>query len=675
MFVNRLNIKDSTFAEYACTIGDMDGPLEDLIDAVVKGNDHFGVPINPVLYMPQVQKHIIAMTRYRFTWKSLTNRPDYNMIRMLSRNWPYFHIDADEAKEWKRASTGVRDQGYPIGAIIEKDEPDADMPYTNFLAYEAVPPNKYANVEILVKHLTALHDHTSVEEMAIRLAINPDTCHIIKQDGFRKLISENSEGHRMYRYALYYAMYILRHEETVLFSKITKNHRSVFTHAEALRIFSNGSIITSPFIQQLTSTVHMTMTMPFYVHGKRKLTTGTVFSRRFYLATGGCLEGINLASLNAAVSGSILIPCVATNPLEANYSEDYWGIIPAQFQRWEKEDLTDEDKSFMLYLEYLYPSYDSLLPKALAKELNVGNSTRDFESDEKSDSYKSRGYNTVSDIDISISVSSGVEFTDIVNKLFAGIKRNCPDAVLIRKETLSSFKFKIIGSSMIRPIDVFQIYYPPVRMTKKFHMECVKMWFEGTADQHFDGESIEGLYIHRSALACLLSGVNERYSWYSCNKIPAEVAMKYVMRGYTIILNQSEINSLIQFMKATDRWGWVIDIIGCVSHKHAVFADDIHGTRFGLVPFPLTHKTMSDPIPINFNPPQTRYGVDLKVKNGVRVFAPRDEVIKSYIEWQHMNVADNSLNHDEFKQNLTPKPKPKTKPTPKTNHQLKRWCH
>jgi hypothetical protein len=565
------------------------------------------VEMYPVPGIQHMLVPILSKVRHpAYFWRIMTQLPDYNLQCFLTRMWPYFEVEARESKDWKESATGY--------AARTKD-PEVDPYYNNFTSHAAIPPKQYVDVDSICNALITLHrfDALSCEKLALTLMMRPDTCHIIKANGFRGLFPFDFDGARMYQYGMYYALNVLRHEETVLFSKITVKHRSVFAHEAALRIPKGHGVITEdPHIQQLTSTKRVASTMPFYLNGPRRLTTSAEFERRFQLATGGCLAGVNLASMNAAVSGSILIPCVSISPLEDNFRGG--DIQP------------DADSEFLAYLSYYYPGYESL-PDPARKKALAPPKPKPVDFDKK-EVETNDGFNTLADIDISVTVSSGDEFTDIAHRIFAQIQANCADPVyLFRKETLTSFKFHISGPGLTRPIDLFQVFYPPARMTKKFHMPCVRMWYEGTP-----GDQAKGLYFHRSALSALLSGVNEGYGWYSCNKIPAEVALKYAMRGITVILNERERSTLEAFMKKSERWSWASNIFGGVTRFHPVFSNS-KGIRSGLRDIQVGVEQNDVHAIVNCTPTVTDYGT-LTPKHECAVIPPNTDLIARYFEWR-----------------------------------------
>jgi hypothetical protein len=120
-------------------------------------------------------------------------------------------------------------------------------------------------------------------------------------------------------------------------------------------------------------------------------------------------------------------------------------------------------------------------------------------------------------------------------------------------------------------------------MVKKFHVHAVKMFYDND------------ITMFRSCIACLLSGVGETYKWFSCNKVAADVLLKYAQRGMSIILNDRERTALSNYIVKEERWGNMIKAIGIpaekiycsVMEKHPFFRPGLYdsGCRKGLRPF------------------------------------------------------------------------------------------
>jgi hypothetical protein len=194
-------------------------------------------------------------------------------------------------------------------------------------------------------------------------------------------------------------------------------------------------------------------------------------------------------------------------------------------------------------------------------------------------------FNALSDIDVSITAKTMEEFTDIAERLFERIRENCRvrgEVYMKRIDTLSQYKYKIYGPGLSRPIDLFRIDYGPEIMVKRFHLNCVKMFYQAP----------DKIYMWRSCIAALLSGVNEYYSWFSCNKIPADILLKYAMRGISTVLNAHERNALTKYVRAEPRWSVYFeqiaanpqDMFGGITTSHTYFQPHLYkaGLRMGL---------------------------------------------------------------------------------------------
>jgi hypothetical protein len=117
-------------------------------------------------------------------------------------------------------------------------------------------------------------------------------------------------------------------------------------------------------------------------------------------------------------------------------------------------------------------------------------------------------------------------------------------------------------------------------MVKKFHIHAVKMFYDGD------------VVLFRSCVVCLLSGVGETYKWFSCNKVPADVLLKYAQRGFSVILNSNERSAISNYISGHSRWGPMLEKINmssneiycCVNSRHPFFRPGLYssGIRMGL---------------------------------------------------------------------------------------------
>jgi hypothetical protein len=161
-------------------------------------------------------------------------------------------------------------------------------------------------------------------------------------------------------------------------------------------------------------------------------------------------------------------------------------------------------------------------------------------SDKKKISAEPSGMSALADIDVSIHTDSFEEFDHLAKKIYYHIRLNCQHrgSIYIEKiTTLSQYKYKLYGSGLPRPIDIFRMTFNPEIMVYRFHLNCVRMFYKNHV-----------LYMYRSCMSSLVSGINEFYKWFSCTKIPADIVLKYISRGITTLLNSTEMDTLHNYI-------------------------------------------------------------------------------------------------------------------------------
>ena len=621
-------------------------------------------------------------------WHDITNYKDYNLYLFEKRKLPYFNI---ENKEWTKANIDAIKNNYPTQIIKKKniDEEkirEALQEKNNFLKWPILPIKQYPNLQIIIQYIKSYYDIGLKKQSIIILLytmLNPKECHIIKCPEIWRLfmpyIKQNQLLADLIRYCFIYAQYILRQEETIMWSQINLKYRVLFTLEEAasMPIFNIQHPDLHPYILQLTGSDDITKSMPFYLVGPRYINSIDEFYRRFHLATAGAFKNIDLKSLGAAITGSILIPCVHRNPLEQNFANTI-SIEPRSFPikypyMIETPDNT-EDIQFLNYLEYYYPGYasltdtdyqqqvltapveksvinnisimyeddvfensimeNSIMKNHLEKKINTVDSKLDIDCD--SNKTQKVAYNQLADIDISITTKNIAIFYDRVKHLYEQIKKNCEHRgpVYIKKlTTMSSIKYKIYGPGLSRPMDIFHIPYEPAKMVKKFHVNAVKMYYNGE------------LTLFRACVACLLSGVSDSYQWFSCNKIPIDVLLKYAQRGISIILNKIEKDASSQYLSTDDRWAPLLKnihvhpskIFCCVDQNHAYFrpGDYLLGIRKDLRDLKLFKNDLppSNSMSIQFKIPNLYISMNsLQNKNNYKYYPPNYDIINQWYE-------------------------------------------
>jgi hypothetical protein len=687
------------------------------INALLAGVTYFDELVISCKTQNRVSSWVKSLGKYSYTWNELLNKPDYGLELFNKRFWPYFNV---ESKDWHDIATAtLRDGEYPNQTDVsntttdsERDEISRDykleygisQKYNNYLGYAVLDPSKYINISKIIKKLVTLEKlgmKKLLFEAVLRLLISPETCHIIKNPDLIILVTPLFDENKHYRdifiHFMYYAMFILNHEDTIMFSQIKRTHRIIFSHNEALCMPQTHTyhIELDPYIQQLTGDTYLIQSLPYYLRCKRYIQPINVFERRFYLATGGALANIPLEKYNAAVSGSILIPCLTYSELEDDFKRVRFNTARNIKTQMKFNDnlyspignnkLTEDEKDFMSYLEYLYPSYHSLNnSEYISNVLTEIDSTNNSNSPSESpDTKKDNNYNILSDIDISISVDNYDTFKELAGILASHIQKNCSHigAVWLKKVNLaSSFKYKIYGPGLIRPIDLFRVPYGPDKMVKKFHCPIVRSWYDGSnrivEDSYNHTEEIDkywatkvnkldndynnsnsqtitplndvvktninyvGINIINSCVCAMLSGVNNNYKWFFNSKPCVEVILKYAQRGYSTICNKKEITALHEYMKTTPRWKSFIhdniDMCGSISKEHIFFNPCINsaGIRYKLREFkkPMIN-TYSKKLYVGMPKGLTDYEEDLLVKDNTKVYMPDTSKINSFIEY------------------------------------------
>jgi hypothetical protein len=714
-----------------------------LMKMLTKGNEYFDEFEINIKIKNRINNWVKNLGKYSYTWSELLDKPNYGFEIFKTRFWPFFNVDN---KEWRHISVNVLSRAYPNqqdcintdtgvkNTITEiktdyKTEYDISQKYNNFLGHSVANTEECPDIDNIILKLQTLKNvnlNLLMFEAILRLFITPTTCHIFKESRLWELViplfNEPQFGilyKQLCIHFMYYAMFILNHEDMVMFSQIRRNYRIIFTHHEALNmpLTYNMHIDVDPYIQQLTGEQYLVQSIPYYLRCKRCINTVDIFERRFYLATGGSLANIPLHKFNAAVSGSILIPCLVYSDLEKDFQNvryDTKRIISGQISFNANlykfcDNTTQSEKDFMSYLEYYYPSYHSLLDndyidQVLTQSIEVSK-TIDI-AEEKAEKDHNIKYNTLADIDISITSDNYETFNELAQILGKQIQLNCIHIgeVWIKKVyTAAAFKYKLYGPGLIRPIDLFRVPYGPDKMVKKFHCPIVRSWYDGenkvsnnnfnhektirnywkkklseisneSYDMSYDdeiGDDISnedtltkeenitnhyiGVNIIQSCLAAALSGVNNSYKWFFSSKPCVEVILKYAQRGFTTIINEDEKTAMIKYMKISPRWkpfiDHNIDIMGMMSQNHIFFHPCIvnAGIRYKLKKFKKSHiNTYNKRQYVGVAKTNTEYGVDLIIKNNTKVYHPDVNKINLFVNYLEQIDQKEFSDGDEF---------------------------
>jgi hypothetical protein len=155
-----------------------------------------------------------------------------------------------------------------------------------------------------------------------------------------------------------------------------------------------------------------------------------------------------------------------------------------------------------------------------------------------------------------------------------------------------------------------------------------------------------------------LSGVGENYKWFSCNKVPADVLLKYVQKGISIILNSKERKAVSKYIMSNDRWGGVLNNLGikpekiycCVTAGHPFFRPGIYGCgiRQSLRKFERDATGLYANTLVVTQPRQVFPYGEVVTNNLKQIYMPDFNVVTSILDYMESreNVYDNTIEVD-----------------------------
>lgn len=106
-----------------------------------------------------------------------------------------------------------------------------------------------------------------------------------------------------------------------------------------------------------------------------------------------------------------------------------------------------------------------------------------------------------------------------------------------------AIKYKIRSPHLQRVIEVFRIPYTFSSTVFGFHYPCVRGWFDGVTT-----------YLMPSAVCALMSMVCVDSKYFASVRDPIGTSLKYFQRGYSAVLNETEINHMKRYIAASDQW-------------------------------------------------------------------------------------------------------------------------
>jgi hypothetical protein len=440
---------------------------------------------------------------------------------------------------------------------------------------------------------------------ACRLFVSRKYYHLaIKNVSFmeriKKLMSENLRIHKLIKYVMSYSFYMMLKEERLLGRKITKNNRSIMDEDEfrALPRFDCG-LEESPYFTEIYHGIkekNLSDQLSMHLHGKREFTNKKEFSRRLDILTGNMLKDIDLSDHGAFLTGSSLVPCVVTNPLEENtkhhnnpfasYLENYYPSYDSVSSHREKfgeakknvVDLFDEHFKNQPSTRLIYTDIkedDAFVSCVLSMSNDIEN--RFTDKMQETVNVVVEKYNEflliekkLADLDIAVVATSKEEYDSSVLAIFGKIRANLPEGpehhIYLYKQPIKyGFKWVLKGPGAKRPIDFFKIWTSAHVLLHRFHLNIVRFWW--------DGKKVRAL---GSGVCAALTGVNQWYRWFSNNKDPMEIVLKNIQRGYTTLLNSKEIEVLKIYISEVDKYKHLVGkfVFGKIHLNHTIFGHE-----------------------------------------------------------------------------------------------------
>lgn len=438
---------------------------------------------------------------------------------------------------------------------------------------------------------------------------------VMRQVG--KIMKSIPSSASIFSYAMRYAFIMLNKEERLLGRRETHGNRSVMTGEQmrALPIFK-GFPDRGPYVQEVIGKKTLMSSVLMCLKSDRSITDRKEMLRRMSVVYDGLCDGIDFSRYNAAITGSSIIPCVV-----------------------KIDALEKRHKTFKDYVEFHYPSYQSLtvlrddferckeLAQSYVAENNVVMPDFKYPSDKiiaLREQRRKNGENFVdvqwenlstidhflisysylrddhydideicerveeindkiedaeshiADVDIAISVKCRETYEKYAFEIFEQVKKNAEkrgnyDRIYLHKAQLKyGFKYVIKGEGVKRPMDLFMIVVPFPQLLYRYHLNIPRFCW--------DGKQLMGL---SSAVCAAMTGINQWRNWFSNNKDPVDVCLKYISRGFTIILNTKEIVFVEMYISEIEKYKLANEFVspGMFSENHTVFGNSF-GARY-----------------------------------------------------------------------------------------------
>ena len=488
-------------------------------------------------------------------WKAVSSKECYMHCKYVRRFFP-----VTDSEDWTAVATDVYKQHYPeFDGEIKPSNHVNDKNIRIHTNYGMIPQfninttkTKRAVVHTVIHIVRLIGDNDMITKLWYYIATNYELCDMVLKSEVEFTISVFERERNLVLSALFYTNYILAHEESTC-SDPTDESRWIFTLDEVNRLdfLNNIAVDINPWIvNTMRNDGNIYTFMPFFMNSKRSVATKDIAIERLRYLTMGCLDGLEKFT-DIAVTGSTLTECVSNNNLMK--------VIP--------EHGADNGINVMAIRDV--GQWDDVDPN-------------DFEGFvHRSKLYYPTEGEMASDIDLAISRKGYKEFIRVANEIIEIMNRNMESKggkfTVVEDCTSSGVRFHLSHPVMKRKIEIFRTPSSLTKLVSGFHVPCVRMKYD-----------FHDFKLTRGCVASLVTGVNENFNWFSSNKVPADVVLKYAQRGFSTILNVKELDCISEYMQISERWKYgfysVREITGSFTCDNPFFRVDAipRGVRLGL---------------------------------------------------------------------------------------------
>ena len=417
-------------------------------------------------------------------------------------------------------------------------------------------------IDNIISHMLYLNkDHSLVDFLINKCLISKKYTHrILKNYNVLSYIQNNISK---FQKAFSYAWVMMYLEEGILKSMIKEDDRCVFTLEEAnkLPITDSCKNMYIPLMVE-KNFIHMFGGYSSNSNIPIQLSNMSDFKKRLQIFITYHNIDIfkNLNWDNLAISGSVIAAaCRKIDPLERDAGLSTSNFFDTYYENSDIDIMCNipDYKSFIDKIEYLisvitsnilaeFPSHENPVQSKVVKTVALHLTKKYIDANYNGKITDNQAYEIYCELKKKDEVQE--EKYKIINEIvsFDNFKYYVYNNPLddIKNPTYSeNIKYNISSPYMRRNLEIFKIKYTFLATVSRFHLPCVRGYYDGST-----------VYLLPSAISALLSNKCIDYKYFAGVRSPFEIILKYVFRGYSIILNKKEMIKLAEYIKNSDKW-------------------------------------------------------------------------------------------------------------------------